>query len=489
MRLDCYSKTHISGGEPIEFSKKGGLNTLEEEDGDAELHGIDICMLETSDWTTVIRKRTVKDPFNKPTTPQPLLMVSPFGAPQHSLVDPFKTAVVEPPTKTDAVRQSIPQWLSVKATPAPWGDDEEWGETEEWEEWWEYAEAATEPAYIEPAPGLHEPLQAKGKGRAAGRAATKAAPAAPEAPTLQQALASLATAATHASQELHKVLFIPIPKQSYYQLDACVDVGPKTCVGSGIGVGTAACVGSGIGVRTAACVGSGIGSGIGVRTAACVGSGIGVGTATCVGSGIGGWTEACDESYISSEDFDAEADDGSACDQDQEMTPELELHAVDAMDLEQKGWNRFDIVVDSGAAQSVADGNLWPGIARAESEGSKNGAVYLGPGKERIPNRGQKTLTVKTGGSSNVRKMTFQDAAIRKPLAAVSGITEKGNVVLFDKKGSFIAPEDAPEVKTIRELIRQVKNRIELEEKKGIYIMPIWVQNSEAAGVFSRPGH
>ena len=96
---------------------------------------------------------------------------------------------------------------------------------------------------------------------------------------------------------------------------------------------------------------------------------------------------------------------------------------------------------------------------------------------------------MKTGGSSNVRKMTFQDAVIRKPLAAVSGITEKGNVVLFDRKGSFIAPEDAPEVKTIRELIRQVKNRIELEEKKGIYIMPIWVQSPEAAGVFSRPGH
>jgi hypothetical protein len=188
---------------------------------------------------------------------------------------------------------------------------------------------------------------------------------------------------------------------------------------------------------------------------------------------------------ISSEDF--EVDDGSAW--FQAMHPELELHAVDAMDVESKGWNRFDIVVDSGAAQSVADGNLWPSIARVESEGSRNGAVYLGPGKERIPNKGQKTMNVKTAGSATVRKMTFQDAAIRKPLAAVSGITEKGNVVLFDKRGSFIAPEDAPEVKTIRELIRQVKNRIELEERKGIYIMPIWVQNPEAAEVFSRPGH
>jgi hypothetical protein len=192
-----------------------------------------------------------------------------------------------------------------------------------------------------------------------------------------------------------------------------------------------------------------------------------------------------DDDDISSEDF--ETNDGSAW--FQAMHPEFELQAVDTMDVEKSGWNRFDIVVDSGAAQSVADGNLWPSIARAESEGSRNGAVYLGPGKERIPNRGQKTMNVKTAGSATVRKMTFQDAAIRKPLAAVSGITDKGNVVLFDKKGSFIAPEDAPEVKTIRELIRQVKHRIVLEERKGIYIMPIWVQNSEAAEVFSRPGH
>jgi hypothetical protein len=118
-------------------------------------------------------------------------------------------------------------------------------------------------------------------------------------------------------------------------------------------------------------------------------------------------------------------------------------------------------------------------VSRQESEGSRSGAVYLGPGKERIPNRGQKSLNVKTDMEGPTRKMTFQDAAVRKPLAAVSGITGKGNIVLFDKKGSFIAPSDAPEVEQIRGLITRVKNRIELEEKRGIYIMPVWVQTSE----------
>ena len=34
--------------------------------------------------------------------------------------------------------------------------------------------------------------------------------------------------------------------------------------------------------------------------------------------------------------------------------------------------------------------------------------------------------------------MTFQGAKIRKPLLAVLGVIEKGNIVVFDGSGSFI---------------------------------------------------
>ena len=89
---------------------------------------------------------------------------------------------------------------------------------------------------------------------------------------------------------------------------------------------------------------------------------------------------------------------------------------------------------------------------------------------------GKNSLRIKTQGNPRVRNMTCQDVAVCKPLAAVSGITDKNSVVLFDKKGSFIARADCPEVKTIRELIRQTKDRIQLECKKGTYVMPIWVK-------------
>ena len=137
-------------------------------------------------------------------------------------------------------------------------------------------------------------------------------------------------------------------------------------------------------------------------------------------------------------------------------------------------WEKM--AVDSGAAHNVADGDTWPTVPRVESAGSKKSPLFLGPGKERIPNRGQKSLSVCTVGDSTIRQMTFQDASVRRPLAAVSGITDNGNVILLYKKGSFIAPSNCPEVVTFRDLIHQIKNRIELECKKGVYVMPIWLQ-------------
>ena len=60
----------------------------------------------------------------------------------------------------------------------------------------------------------------------------------------------------------------------------------------------------------------------------------------------------------------------------------------DDMDIEGPNWEKLEATVDSGAAHSVADVNMWPSIPRVELPGSRAGSIYLGPGKERIPNRG-----------------------------------------------------------------------------------------------------
>ena len=44
------------------------------------------------------------------------------------------------------------------------------------------------------------------------------------------------------------------------------------------------------------------------------------------------------------------------------------------------------------------------------------------------------------GGGDISSRVTFQGAKVRKPLLAVSGVIDKGNIVVFDGSGSFIPP-------------------------------------------------
>ena len=67
----------------------------------------------------------------------------------------------------------------------------------------------------------------------------------------------------------------------------------------------------------------------------------------------------------------------------------------------------------------------------------------MGPWGGKIDNLGEMTVKVRTerhGGSDISSRVTFQGAKVRKPLLAVSGVIDKGNIVVFDGSGSFILP-------------------------------------------------
>ena len=120
-----------------------------------------------------------------------------------------------------------------------------------------------------------------------------------------------------------------------------------------------------------------------------------------------------------------------------------------------------------------------------ESEGSRRGQVYRGPGKDVIPNEGEfdALAMVQSGAKA---KVTFQAAQVRQPLVAVSNLVDKGNMSVFDQE-SFILPGSAPEVAEIRRLIRQVKGKIPMYREKGVYKMRNWKLPSKTEG-FTRPG-
>ena len=81
--------------------------------------------------------------------------------------------------------------------------------------------------------------------------------------------------------------------------------------------------------------------------------------------------------------------------------------------------------------------------------------------------------------------MTLQRAKVRKPLLAVSGVIDKGNIVVFDGSGSFILNTCAG-VASVRKAITVVQGRIPLHAKHGVFVLRTWEPEDKPPTIFSR---
>ena len=136
----------------------------------------------------------------------------------------------------------------------------------------------------------------------------------------------------------------------------------------------------------------------------------------------------------------------------------------------------------------MADPAHFPDCRVEPSPGSLSGQNYVGPGAGKIPNEGQ-MVADRMFANGLVGKTKFQAAKIRKPLLAVSSLNDKGNPVWFDSDctgGSFILLGNAPELNQIRQLIQQVRSRVKMERKGGIFQLRNWAVQSSPKG-FTRP--
>ena len=95
------------------------------------------------------------------------------------------------------------------------------------------------------------------------------------------------------------------------------------------------------------------------------------------------------------------------------------------------------ITVDSGAAESVWPEDLMPEVQTRPSVGSQTGVTYIAANGNKMPNLGEKKVHFKTKDGLN-SSITFQVTKVKKPLAAVSKITEKGNWVCFGPNEAYI---------------------------------------------------
>ena len=116
----------------------------------------------------------------------------------------------------------------------------------------------------------------------------------------------------------------------------------------------------------------------------------------------------------------------------------------------------FEIVLDSGAADHVADPEDAPGQTIVPSAGSKRGAGFLAADGERIANQGQMELNLlKEGGRFN---STFQACKVNRPLWSVSKICRSGYEVLFTADGAQVRAKGTD------------KPICSFEQKNGLYV-------------------
>jgi hypothetical protein len=132
-----------------------------------------------------------------------------------------------------------------------------------------------------------------------------------------------------------------------------------------------------------------------------------------------------------------------------------EIHAVEA------GWKKIgmeEITIDSAAEESVCP-REWGAAFGTKPTDRKLRFINASGGE--MGHYGERTANFRTVGEAAVMSLTFQVSDVKKPLAAVRRIAEKGNIVQFGPR-----PED--------NFIMHVASgrRIAMIKKGGSYVVP-----------------
>ena len=124
-------------------------------------------------------------------------------------------------------------------------------------------------------------------------------------------------------------------------------------------------------------------------------------------------------------------------------------------------WQKIELAVDSGAAETVMPHNLVLDHEIVETQASRSGMCYASATDEPIPNLGELRLPLVTN-EGTCRGMRFQAAPVSRPLGSVKRICQSGHRVMFDEDGSYIENKATGEINWLR-------------EDNGNYIMDLWV--------------
>merc|ERR1711994_889304 len=111
-----------------------------------------------------------------------------------------------------------------------------------------------------------------------------------------------------------------------------------------------------------------------------------------------------------------------------------------------------------------------PGYRVQPSEGSKRGQKWGSASGHSIKNEGQVNYTFMTE-SGSVAKGHTQVGEVKRPLAAVSKISEAGNIALFAEGENWIISMKDDVANEILELVRKAKKKTKVHKHRGTYRM------------------
>ena len=119
------------------------------------------------------------------------------------------------------------------------------------------------------------------------------------------------------------------------------------------------------------------------------------------------------------------------------------------------------MVVDSGAAENAMSRSMFLEIGIRQTERSKNGKGFKGPGGENIKNCGQQVMSVRTP-EGFARKSTWQVADVRRFLVSASHIIQAGNDLFIGKDEADI-------------MNRKKKEKSRLRREGNVYVLDLFV--------------
>ena len=115
-----------------------------------------------------------------------------------------------------------------------------------------------------------------------------------------------------------------------------------------------------------------------------------------------------------------------------------------------KEYKGIEIALDSGAGEHVANKNVAADYPVEESASNRAGQHFIATGGARIPNEGQFTLELRSGGLERKKgkdiKSTFQVAKVTRLLRSIGRICDEGFEVKFTNGEAYGLTKEGKEV-------------------------------------------